>query len=98
MPYHYHMVRINFSKLSFEEFSNCPLERLDEEISRYSIRMKLHDSPKTPEEREAYRNELDRLTVLKYISQLRKGKMAREDFSLKVTLAESSQNGTTLNG
>lgn len=80
------MVRINFSRLSFEEFFNCPFDRLEEEISRYSIRLKLQNSPQTTEERESYRNEIDRLTVLKYISQLRKGKITREDFSLKVTL------------
>lgn len=80
------MVRINFSKLSFEEFLNCPFERLEEEISRYSIRIKLQHSLQTPEERDSYRSEADRLTALKYISQLRKGKITREDFSLKVSL------------
>lgn len=80
------MVRINFSRLGFEEFFNCPFNRLEEEISRYSIRIKLQGSLQTPEERERYRNETDRLTVLKYISQLRKGKITREDFNLKVRL------------
>jgi len=80
------MVRINFSRLSFEEFFNCPFNRLEEEISRYSIRIKLQGSLQTPEERESYHNETDRLTVLKYISQLRKGKITREDFNLKVSL------------
>ena len=80
------MVRINFSRLCFEEFFNCPFDRLEEEISRFSIRIKLQNNLQTSEARESYRNELDRLTVLKYISQLRKGKITREDFSLKVSL------------
>ncbi|KIA91581.1 hypothetical protein OC25_21305 [Pedobacter kyungheensis] len=80
------MVRINFSRLGFEEFFNCPFDKLEEEISRFSIRIKLQNNLQTPEARESYRNELDRLTVLKYISQLRKGKLTKEDFSLKVAL------------
>lgn len=80
------MVRINFSRLGFEEFFNCPFDRLEEEISPFSIRIKLQNNLQTPEARESYRNELDRLTVLKYISQLRKGKLTKEDFSLKVAL------------
>ncbi|MGM9478739.1 hypothetical protein ACS5PU_20110 [Pedobacter sp. GSP4] len=89
--YYYHMVRISFSKLSFKEFSNCPLERLDEEISRYAIRMKLYGNPLTPGDGAAYLKQLDRLTVLKNISQLRKGKMAHDDFMHKVILVESEQ-------
>ncbi|QIL38241.1 hypothetical protein G7074_02470 [Pedobacter sp. HDW13] len=86
------MVRISFSKLSFDEFTNCPLDKLEEEILRYSIRMKLQNSPQTPEERESYRAEIDRLTVLKYISQLRKGKITIEDFNLKVALNKGLHN------
>jgi len=61
-------------------------EILDEEISRVSIRLKLQHSTQTDEERKLYKEKLDRLTALKYISQLRKGKLSREDFSLKVEL------------
>ncbi len=86
------MVRISFSKLSFDEFTNCPLDKLEEEILRYSIRIKLHNNPQTPEERESYRTEIDRLTVLKYISQLRKDKITFEDFNLKVTLNKGLHN------
>jgi len=59
---------------------------LEEEISRVSIRLKLQSSPQTDEERMLYKEKLDRLTALKYISQLRKGKLSREDFGLKVEL------------
>lgn len=86
------MVRISFSKLSFDEFTNCPLDKLEEEILRYSIRIKLQNNPQTPEERESYLIEIDRLTVLKYISQLRKGKITLEDFNLKVTLNKGLHN------
>ncbi|MNK80022.1 hypothetical protein D3C87_997200 [compost metagenome] len=86
------MVRISFSKLSFDEFTNCPLDKLEEEILRYSIRIKLQNNPQTPEERESYRTEIDRLTVLKYISQLRKGKITIEDFNLKVALNKGLHN------
>ena len=73
----------------FQHFYTCPLDQLEEELSRSSIRMKLQDSPKTDEDRLHYQNELDRLSVLKYINQLRKGKISREDFGLKVELADS---------
>jgi len=73
----------------FQHFYTCPLDQLEEELSRSSIRMRLQDSPKTDEERALYQHELDRLSVLKYINQLRKGKLSREDFGLKVELADS---------
>lgn len=59
---------------------------MDDEISRTSIRMKLQDSPVTAADRKIYQEELDRLTVLKYINLLRKGKLSREEFNLKVEL------------
>jgi len=73
----------------FHHFYTCPLDQLEEELSRSSIRMKLQDSPKTDEDRAQYQHELDRLSVRKYISQLRKGKLSREDFGLKVELADT---------
>ena len=73
----------------FQHFYTCPLDQLEEELSRSSIRMKLQDGPKTDADRIQYQHELDRLSVLKYINQLRKGKISREDFGLKVELADS---------
>jgi len=73
----------------FQHFYTCPLDQLEEELSRSSIRIRLQDNPKTDEDRALYQNELDRLSVLKYINQLRKGKISREDFGLKVELADS---------
>ena len=81
-------MRISFPKKMFQHFYTCPLDQLEEELSRSSIRMRLQDSPKTDEDRAQYQNELDRLSVLKYINQLRKGKISREDFGLKVELAD----------
>ncbi|MBB6109008.1 hypothetical protein SAMN05421821_103245 [Mucilaginibacter lappiensis] len=82
-------MRISFPKKMFQQFYACPLDQLEEELSRSSIRMKLQDGPKTDEDRAHYQNELDRLSVLKYINQFRKGKLSREDFSLKVELADT---------
>ena len=73
----------------FQHFYTCPLDQLEEEISRSSIRMKLQENPKTDQDRALYQNELDRLSVLKYINQLRKGKLSREDFGQKVELADN---------
>ena len=73
----------------FQHFYTCPLDQLEEELSRSSIRMKLQENPKTDQDRALYQNELDRLSVLKYINQLRKGKLSREDFGQKVELADN---------
>ncbi|MES2278984.1 MAG: hypothetical protein V4592_23330 [Bacteroidota bacterium] len=80
------MSLIIFPLNSFDHFRTCLPDILDEEISRASIRLKLQDSPQNDVERKAYQEELDRISVLKYISQLRKGKLSREDFELKVKL------------
>lgn len=72
----------------FQHFYTCPLDQLEEELSRSSIRIKLQDGPKTDEDRAQYQHELDRVSVLKYINQLRKGKLSREDFGQKVELAD----------
>jgi len=80
------MTLISFPVNSFDHFRNCLPDILEEEISRVSIRLKLQSSPQTDEERMLYKEKLDRLTALKYISQLRKGKLSREDFGLKVEL------------
>jgi hypothetical protein len=89
MLYHYKtMSRINYPKSNFDHFSLCSLDLPDDEISRTSIRMRLQDSPKTPKERGAYQAEPDRLTVIKYISRLRRGRLSKEDFSLKVVLTD----------
>ncbi|MEZ2336892.1 hypothetical protein [Mucilaginibacter sp. RCC_168] len=82
-------MRISFPKKMFQHFYTCPLDQLEEELSRASIRMRLQDSPKTDEDRTLYQNELDRVSVLKYINQLRKGKLTREDFGQKVELADT---------
>ncbi len=73
----------------YEQFSTCLPDKLEEEISRASIRLKLQEPPKAVEERMLYQLELDRLSGLKYISQLRKGKLSLEDFNLKVELVTS---------
>jgi len=73
----------------YEQFSACPADTLEEEISRTSIRMRLQEAPKTDEERRLYQLELDRLSGLKYISQLRKGKLSKEDFNRKVEVSKS---------
>jgi len=82
-------MRISFPKKMFQHFYTCPLDLLEEELSRSSIRMKLQEVPKTDQDRALYQNELDRLSVLKYINQLRKGKLSREDFGQKVELADN---------
>ncbi|MBB6127396.1 hypothetical protein [Mucilaginibacter lappiensis] len=84
-------MRISFPKKMFQQFYACPLDQLEEELSRSSIRMKLQDGPKTDEDRAHYQNELDRMSVLKYINQLRKGKLSREDFGLKVQLVDNGE-------
>lgn len=73
----------------YEQFSTCLPDKLEEEISRTSIRLKLQEPPKAVEERMLYQLELDRLSGLKYLSQLRKGKLSLEDFNLKVELVSS---------
>jgi hypothetical protein len=80
------MALISFPINTFNHFQSCLPDILEEEISRASIRLRLHNSPQTDEERRLYQEELDRLSALKYISQLRKGKLSRDDFSLKVKL------------
>lgn len=80
------MALIPFPINSFNHFHTCLPDLLEEEISRTSIRLKLHNSPQTDDERRLYQEELDRLSALKYISQLRKGKLSRDEFGLKVEL------------
>ncbi|HEY9194961.1 MAG TPA: hypothetical protein VIM77_01805 [Mucilaginibacter sp.] len=80
------MDRILFSHASFEQLRNCPIEQLEEDISRTSIRLKLQNTPNTDQERERYKEELNKLSVFKYISQLRKGKLSFDDFRQKVEL------------
>ncbi|HTD39098.1 MAG TPA: hypothetical protein VK671_00660 [Mucilaginibacter sp.] len=73
----------------YEQFSACPPDTLEDEISRTSIRLKLQEPPKADEDRMLYQLELDRLSGLKYLSQFRKGKLNLEDFNLKVELVAS---------
>jgi hypothetical protein len=73
----------------YDQFSNCLHDKLEEEISRTSIRLKLQEPPKADEARKLYQLELDRLSGLKYLSQLRKGKLSLKDFNLKVELVTS---------
>lgn len=80
------MPRIPFPRNNFDDLRNCPLDKLEEDISRTSIRLKLQNNPITDMERVRYQEELDKLSVFKYISQLRKGKLSYEDFSQKVEL------------
>lgn len=80
------MARISFPINTFIHFQTCLPDILEEEISRGSIRLRLQNSPQTDEERRLYQEELDRLSALKYIHQLRKGKLSREEFNLKVGL------------
>jgi len=80
------MALIPFPINTFNHFKNCLPEILEEEISRASIRLKLQNSPQTDEERTLYQAELDRVSALKYISQLRKGKLSKHDFAQKVEL------------
>lgn len=80
------MAAVLFPQSMYEQFSACSSDILEEEISRTSIRLRLHDAPTTDEERRVYQLELDRLSTLKYLSQLRKGKLSREEFDLKIKL------------
>ena len=73
----------------YEQFSTCLPDKLEEEISRASIRLKLQEPPKAGEELMVYQQDLDRLSGLKYLSQLRKGKLSQEEFNLKVELITS---------
>ncbi len=73
----------------YDQFSNCLPDQLEEEISRTSIRLKLQEPPKADEGRILYQQEMDRLSGLKYLSQLRKGKLSLEDFNLNVELVSS---------
>jgi len=80
------MALIPFPINTFKHFQTCLPDILEEEISRASIRLRLHNNPQTDEERRLYQEELDRLSALKYINQLRKGKLSPHDFRLKVEL------------
>jgi len=80
------MDRILFPRSNFDDLRNCPIDKLEEDISRTSIRLKLQGNPATDHDRERYKQELDKLSVFKYISQLRKGKLSYEDFNQKVEL------------
>lgn len=80
------MAAILLNQTIYEQYSSCIPDVLEEEISRTSIRLRLQEAPITDEERRLYQLEIDRLSGLKYLSQLRKGKLNREDFDMKVTL------------
>jgi hypothetical protein len=80
------MALIKYPRETFSNFYNSPADKIEEELSRASIRLKLSETPKTPEERMAYQDELDKLTVLKYISRLKKAKLSLEEFYSKVEL------------
>jgi len=80
------MDRILFPRSNFDDLRNCPIDKLEEDISRTSIRLKLHGNLAADHDRERYKQELDKLSVFKYISQLRKGKLSYEDFNQKVEL------------
>jgi hypothetical protein len=73
----------------YEQFSTCLPDKLEEEISRLSIRLKLQEPPMAEEQRTLYQLELDRLSGLKYLSQLRKGKLRLEEFEMKVKLVSA---------
>jgi DNA transposition AAA+ family ATPase len=83
------MAAIPLAKGIYEQFSACAPDTLEDEISRTSIRLRLQEAPKTDEERRIYQLEADRLSGLKHLSQLRKGKLSQEDFNLKVKLVTS---------
>lgn len=80
------MTRIAFPRSNFDNLRICPIDKLEEDISRTSIRLKLQNNPKTDNDHEHYQKELDKLSVFKYISQLRKGKLSYDDFIQKVEL------------
>ncbi|MDB5153310.1 MAG: hypothetical protein JWR54_2061 [Mucilaginibacter sp.] len=79
------MVVILLPQSIYEQFSACPADTLEEEISRTSIRLRLQ-APVTDEQRRLYQLELDRLSGLKYLSQFRKGRLSQDDFNSKVEL------------
>jgi hypothetical protein len=79
------MVVILLPQSIYEQFSACPPDTLEEEISRTSIRLRLQ-APITDEQRRLYQLELDRLSGLKYLSQFRKGRLSQDDFNSKVEL------------
>jgi hypothetical protein len=80
------MTAVPLPQKIYEQFSTCAPDTLEDEISRTSIRLKLQHPPGTDEERHLYQNELNRLSGLKYLSQLRKGKLSQADFDMKVAL------------
>jgi hypothetical protein len=80
------MALIPFPINSFNHFYTCMPDILEEEISRTSIRLRLHNNPHSDEGLKLYKEQLNRLSALKYINQLRKGKLNREDFGQKVEL------------
>jgi hypothetical protein len=79
------MVVILLPQSIYEQFSACPPDTLEEEISRTSIRLRLQ-APITDEQRRLYQLDLDRLSGLKYLSQFRKGRLSQDDFNSKVEL------------
>jgi hypothetical protein len=83
------MAAIPLPLSTYEQFSACAPDTLEDEISRTSIRLRLQEPPKTEEERSVYQLEADRLSGLKHLSQLRKGKLSPEDFNMKVKLVTS---------
>lgn len=80
------MALVKLSQKDFDNFNTCPTDKLDDEIYRASIRLRLADAPVTPEESTRYQADVDRLTALRNISLLRKGKLNREGFDLKVEI------------
>ncbi|MBS1519606.1 MAG: hypothetical protein JST50_01315 [Bacteroidetes bacterium] len=80
------MTAVPLPRKIYEQFSTCPPDTLEDEISRTSIRLRLQQAPKTDDERRQYQNELDRLSGLKHLSQLRKGKLSQEEFESKVNV------------
>lgn len=85
------MALIEYPREIFDHFYNSPADKVEEELSRASIRLKLTDAPQTSEERTNYQDELDRLTVLKYISRLKKARLSLEDFYSKVELTANDK-------
>ena len=83
------MEAILLNQTTYEQFSSCVPDMLEEEISRTSIRLRLQQAPNTADERVLYQKELDRLSGLKDLSQMRKGKLSREDFETKVKLVSN---------
>lgn len=83
------MAAILLNQTTYEQYSSCMPDVLEEEISRTSIRLRLQEAPKTDEERRSYQLEIDRLSGLKYLSQFRKGKLNKEDFEMKVRVGDA---------